>query len=478
MHSQVHAWFVKFVLESAPMTLLVDSCNSSLEILGAPVPPMDAEQVGVWIAATVSTLASYYIFFGKRHRRRRKHLFAELREAQLQVARLEEKLLEAEGEDDNKDGREVRIWMDGAFDMMHYGHMNAFRQGKALGTHLVVGVNSDESIAKCKGPPVMNDQERLTAVEGCKFVDEVVPGVPYVMSPEYLEYVIDTYRIDFVVHGDDPCIVDGKDVYEAAKAKGKYRSIPRTEGVSTTDIVGRMLLQSRSHHSSRATGQEIPRLASFNRRREPLQVRSKFLTTSWMLRLFSAGVQAPPKGARVVYIDGAWDMFHAGHVAILKQAREFGDYLIAGVHSDEVVNAQRGFNMPIMNLNERVLSVLGCAYVNDVLIDAPLQITREMIASLKICAAVHGTVDDNMAVHGIGGDNEEEEEDAAFSPYEVPKEMDIFHEITSSSNLTVMEIVGRIEANQELFQRKYAKKMAAEDEYYKKRYKLKPNARS
>lgn len=73
---------------------------------------------------------------------------------------------------------------------------------------------------------------------------------------------------------------------------------------------------------------------------------------------------------------GAWDMFHAGHVAILKQAREFGDYLIAGVHSDEVVNAQRGFNMPIMNLNERVLSVLGCAYVNDVLIDAPLRITR------------------------------------------------------------------------------------------------------
>lgn len=69
-------------------------------------------------------------------------------------------------------------------------------------------------------------------------------------------------------------------------------------------------------------------------------------------------------------------MFHAGHVAILKQAREFGDYVIAGVHSDEVVNAQRGFNMPIMNLNERVLSVLGCAYVNDVLIDAPLQVTR------------------------------------------------------------------------------------------------------
>ena len=38
---------------------------------------------------------------------------------------------------------QIRIWMDGAFDMLHYGHMNAFRQGRAYGTYLVVGVNSD-----------------------------------------------------------------------------------------------------------------------------------------------------------------------------------------------------------------------------------------------------------------------------------------------------------------------------------------------
>lgn len=44
--------------------------------------------------------------------------------------------------------------------------------------------------------------------------------------------------------------------------------------------------------------------------------------------------------------------------------------------------------------------------------------------------------------------------------------------LSSSSDLTVMEIIGRIEANQDLFQRKYAKKMAAEEEYYQNRYKL------
>ena len=94
----------------------------------------------------------------------------------------------------------------------------------------------------------MTDRERLTAVEGCKFVDEVIPGCPYVMTSDYLDYVIKKYDIDYVVHGDDPCVVDGKDVYESAKERGKYQSIPRTEGVSTTDIVGRMLLMTKDHH--------------------------------------------------------------------------------------------------------------------------------------------------------------------------------------------------------------------------------------
>jgi hypothetical protein len=58
-------------------------------------------------------------------------------------------------------------------DVAHYAlsGRNAFRQGRGYGTYLVVGVNSDESIKECKGTaPVMNEQERLAAVQGCKFV--------------------------------------------------------------------------------------------------------------------------------------------------------------------------------------------------------------------------------------------------------------------------------------------------------------------
>ena len=64
---------------------------------------------------------------------------------------------------------------------------------------------------------------------------------------------------------------------------------------------------------------------------------------------------------------------------MLGWARQFGEgrsYLIVGVHNDQIVNRYRGSNMPIMNLHERVLSVLGCKYVDDVLIDAPYGINK------------------------------------------------------------------------------------------------------
>lgn len=54
----------------------------------------------------------------------------------------------------------VRVYMDGCFDLMHYGHANALRQAKALGDVLVVGVVSDEEIIANKGPPVLSMEER------------------------------------------------------------------------------------------------------------------------------------------------------------------------------------------------------------------------------------------------------------------------------------------------------------------------------
>mmetsp|Transcript_9814 Transcript_9814/g.19992 ORF Transcript_9814/g.19992 Transcript_9814/m.19992 type:complete len:214 (-) Transcript_9814:904-1545(-) len=76
----------------------------------------------------------------------------------------------------------VRVYMDGCFDMMHFGHANALRQAKMLGDVLVVGINSDEEIRMHKGPPVMNDKERFIAVEAVKWVDEIIENAPTVKT--------------------------------------------------------------------------------------------------------------------------------------------------------------------------------------------------------------------------------------------------------------------------------------------------------
>lgn len=61
-----------------------------------------------------------------------------------------------------------------------------------------------------------------------------------------------------------------------------------------------------------------------------------------------------------VYVAGAFDLFHVGHLDFLEQAKNHGDYLIVGLHTDPIVNNYKGSNYPIMNIHERVLSVLAC----------------------------------------------------------------------------------------------------------------------
>ena len=237
---------------------------------------------------------------------------------------------------------DVRIFMDGAFDCFHYGHINAFRLGRSLGTYLIVGVNSDSSITQCKGRPLMDDQERLTMVKSCKFVDDVIPDCPYIMDSDYINWIIETYKIDFVVHGDDPCIVNGKDVYEAAKAAGKFRSIPRTHGISTTDIIGRMLVLAQNQQFNNFEVEKDDEMAGdikselYEGEDTLLSLssstllchRSNFLTTSRMIHLFydcnNSVHHETTQKRRTIYIDGSWDLFHPGHVAILEAAKRVG----------------------------------------------------------------------------------------------------------------------------------------------------------
>lgn len=225
--------------------------------------------------------------------------------------------------------------------MVHFGHANACRQAKALGDYLIVGVHSDEEISKHKGPPVFNEEERYKMVRGIKWVDEIVENAPYVTTLETL----DKYNCDFCVHGDDITLTaDGMDTYHIVKDAKRYREVKRTQGVSTTDLVGRMLLLTKGHHetdeSKMPNHEQATQMGSSGSSSSysPWTKSCQFLATTNKIIQFSDG-RDPKPGDRIVYTAGAFDLFHVGLLDFLEQAKKLGDYLIVGLHSDPVISS-------------------------------------------------------------------------------------------------------------------------------------------
>lgn len=358
----------------------------------------------------------------------------------------------------------VRVYMDGCFDLMHYGHANALRQAKALGDELVVGVVSDEEILANKGPPVLSMEERLALVGGLKWVDEVIPNAPYAITEQFMKTLFNDYKIDYIIHGDDPCLLpDGTDAYALAKKVGRYKQIKRTEGVSSTDIVGRILStsQDRSVQKDDNDPSSHRKPCGIKQTTEDKQSRvghiSHFLPTSRRIVQFSNG-KAPGPNARVVYIDGAFDLFHAGHVEILRAARQLGDFLLVGIYADQTVSEIRGPGYPLMNLHERSLSVLGCRYVDEIIMGAPWEVTQDMIKTFNICLVVHGTASEPNPLL-----------DGNADPYSVPKNMGIFRVIESPKAITTSSVAQRIMSNHEAYKKRNDKKVQSEKKYYEQK---------
>ncbi|KAJ5714258.1 Cytidylyltransferase [Penicillium malachiteum] len=137
-------------------------------------------------------------------------------------------------------GRPVRVYADGVFDLFHLGHMRQLEQAKNAfpDTYLIVGVTGDEETHLRKGLTVLSGAERAETIRHCKWVDEVIPNCPWVVTPDFLS----EHQIDYVAHDDLPYqAAEGDDIYEPIKAQGKFLVTQRTEGVSTTGIITRIV---------------------------------------------------------------------------------------------------------------------------------------------------------------------------------------------------------------------------------------------
>ncbi|EXX59758.1 choline-phosphate cytidylyltransferase [Rhizophagus irregularis DAOM 197198w] len=136
--------------------------------------------------------------------------------------------------------RPVRIYCDGIYDLFHFGHAKSLEQAKTVipNVYLLVGVCDDETTHKKKGKTVLNEKERAESIRHCKWADEVIEHAPWIVTQEFL----DQHEIDYVAHDAIPYSSgDISDVYKFVKKQGRFLPIQRTEGISTSDLITRIV---------------------------------------------------------------------------------------------------------------------------------------------------------------------------------------------------------------------------------------------
>ncbi len=138
----------------------------------------------------------------------------------------------------------VRVYIDGVWDLgPHAAHLNYMQYVKKCAAEetgdtevtLVVGVVSDADTASYKRAPVVNEAHRAQCVAAVRFVDEVVPNSPLVITENFL----DEHDIQLVFHGDDS---KQEAFFGACIERGIMRYIPydvEHTGVSTTQLIER-----------------------------------------------------------------------------------------------------------------------------------------------------------------------------------------------------------------------------------------------
>ena len=133
-------------------------------------------------------------------------------------------------------GRTV-VFTNGVFDILHIGHLRYLQHARSLGGALVVGLNSDRSVAANKGPdrPITPQAERAEILEALVFVDGVV-----IFDEETPHALIAALQPDILVKGADWAedAIVGRDIVEGRG--GRVVRVPIEPGHSTSAIVDKI----------------------------------------------------------------------------------------------------------------------------------------------------------------------------------------------------------------------------------------------
>lgn len=133
------------------------------------------------------------------------------------------------------------VYCDGIYDLCHVGHKNLFRRAAKLGNRLFVGVVGDEDANNYKRPPVMSAAEREAEVASCKCVTKVIPDAPcFGLTEDFIRqhhiHVV-AFGQEYVDRYPNP---DDDPYYKVPRKMGIAVPMPRTAGLSTSDLIRRI----------------------------------------------------------------------------------------------------------------------------------------------------------------------------------------------------------------------------------------------
>jgi D-glycero-beta-D-manno-heptose 1-phosphate adenylyltransferase len=136
-----------------------------------------------------------------------------------------------------QEGKRV-VFTNGCFDILHLGHVDYLERARALGDKLVLGLNTDDSVSRFKGPerPIQDQNSRAHVLASLQFIDLVVffnEDTPLNLISELVP--------DILVKGSDYLAenIVGADVVK--KAGGVVKTIDFVPGYSTTRIIEKIL---------------------------------------------------------------------------------------------------------------------------------------------------------------------------------------------------------------------------------------------
>ena len=298
----------------------------------------------------------------------------------------------------HKQGKKI-VFTTGSFEVVTPGHCRFLAEARACGDVLVVGLCSDRSISKLKGPdyPLLNQDARsemLTYLRSVDYVTVVDEGEPHaaivLLAPDI--FYTNTKELE---NGN----VDEQAEFLLKRAGGKlvvcedhnpYKSardlIEHVADLRFTEIVASYLW---SKHIAFGLD-SVPNFKPADYGDQTPQDRKAFNPAEFIYKdkaVLEAFIQERARlgwttKAKLVFVSGSYDLLHVGHARFVEKASLLGDFLLVGIPSDAKIKAMKGYGRPIISEYSRAYVLASLDFVDGVYIFDDFTVA-DTLATLK-----------------------------------------------------------------------------------------------